>query len=90
MLAGAGGLGGMAKSGGAGQVICPACQKPISIMQIKEDRTIACACCGEHKDGVALRREGSRTIVAFRSFRYWGEFRALNGAGGAGKSASAT
>ncbi|NUP06354.1 MAG: hypothetical protein HOW73_09885 [Polyangiaceae bacterium] len=160
LVAGGGGLAGMAKTGGPGQLACPICTKPIEVMQINVDRTMQCPhcdtylegstqmqrvpddriathtafetplrdnfvwpkecpvcagpvtgtvtvegmstagavalvaapiavarvtkveapCCDQHKDGVSLRREGSNTIIAFRSIHYWREFRALNGA----------
>ncbi len=158
VFAGLGGLAGMKKMGGAGELACPACQKPISILHMNEERTIPCPhcatylegsttmqkvpqdrvakgapfeaplaesfrwpegcpvcrgpvtgtvtvegmsmagtmalvaapvavarvskvdapCCDAHKDGVFLRREGSKPIIAFRSFAYYREFVALN------------
>lgn len=35
--------------------------------------------CGQHDDGVALRREGGRAVVSFRSLSYWRRFMTVNG-----------
>lgn len=51
LLVGVGGLGGMAKTGGAGKLACPACRHEIEVLHISEKRVIPCPSCGTWLEG---------------------------------------
>lgn len=51
LLVGVGGLGGMAKTGGAGKIACPSCQHEIEVLHISVKRVIPCPSCGTWLEG---------------------------------------
>lgn len=51
LLVGLGGLGGLAKTGGAGKVPCPNCRHEIEVLHVATRRVIPCPSCGLWLEG---------------------------------------
>jgi hypothetical protein len=51
LLVGLGGLGGMAKTGGAGKLACPKCQHEIEVLHISTKRVMPCPSCATWLEG---------------------------------------
>jgi hypothetical protein len=51
LVAGAGGIAGMLKTGGAGKLACPACLGELKVLHISEQRTMPCPRCKTYLEG---------------------------------------
>jgi len=64
IVAGLGGLGSMAKTGGVGNLRCPACFTDIEVMHISQKRIIACPDCKTYLEGAEQMTEVPKERVA--------------------------
>jgi hypothetical protein len=72
IVAGGGGLGSAAKTGGAGKFDCPNCGETIKVLHITEERTLPCPGCKTYLEGAhEMKPVPEQRITKFPAFEAW-------------------